>query len=216
MPIHSSHPNAALARHQQPGLFRLNLNHARITVEGHSPDAEWGASFQSPPTRSGPVSGSVLTEAMGLFGLTPDDLDGRIPPAVAHGGADHLVLGSKNRETLKAVNYDPEKGQALAEREGFVTLNLVYAETDTLFHSLNPFPFRGVYEDPATGAAAAALAGYLRDIGWPHQGTVDEDGQILLKFDLTLIERAKALELYVLEIDCPLRLTNTGYVRSSR
>jgi len=23
-----------------------------------------------------------------------------------------------------------------------------------------------VYEDPATGAAAAALAGYLRDIGW--------------------------------------------------
>lgn len=31
----------------------------------------------------------------------------------------------------------------------------------------------GVVEDPATGAAAAAFAGYLRDIGWPHGGTID-------------------------------------------
>ena len=30
-----------------------------------------------------------------------------------------------------------------------------------------------MYEDPATGAAAAALAGYLRDLGWPHGGAID-------------------------------------------
>jgi predicted PhzF superfamily epimerase YddE/YHI9 len=30
-----------------------------------------------------------------------------------------------------------------------------------------------VYEDPATGAAAAALAGYLRDLDWPHGGAID-------------------------------------------
>ena len=30
----------------------------------------------------------------------------------------------------------------------------------------NPAGSGGVYEDPATGAAAAALAGYLRDIDW--------------------------------------------------
>jgi predicted PhzF superfamily epimerase YddE/YHI9 len=29
-----------------------------------------------------------------------------------------------------------------------------------------------VYEDPATGAAAAALAGYLRDLDWPHGGSI--------------------------------------------
>ena len=28
-------------------------------------------------------------------------------------------------------------------------------------------------EDPATGAATAALAGYLRDLGWPHGGRID-------------------------------------------
>ena len=31
----------------------------------------------------------------------------------------------------------------------------------------------GVYEDPATGAATAAFAGYLRDIEWPHEESID-------------------------------------------
>jgi PhzF family phenazine biosynthesis protein len=32
-----------------------------------------------------------------------------------------------------------------------------------VFRSRNPFPVGGIVEDPATGAAAAALGGYLRD-----------------------------------------------------
>jgi len=32
-----------------------------------------------------------------------------------------------------------------------------------------------VFEDPATGAAAAALGGYLRDMGWPHEGSIRID-----------------------------------------
>jgi PhzF family phenazine biosynthesis protein len=38
---------------------------------------------------------------------------------------------------------------------------------------VNPFASGGVYEDPATGAATAALGGYLRDLGWPHGGVID-------------------------------------------
>jgi PhzF family phenazine biosynthesis protein len=34
-----------------------------------------------------------------------------------------------------------------------------------VFHARNPFPVGGVVEDPATGAAAAALGGYLRALG---------------------------------------------------
>src|ERR1700710_2664770 len=56
---------------------------------------------------------------------------------------------------------------------GLVTISLIQAETDTRFHARNPFPIGGVYEDPATGAAAAALAGYLRDLGWPHGGAIE-------------------------------------------
>lgn len=163
---------AALARHMGPGLFALTLNHAHITVEGHLSDTEWGASFQSPPTRSGPVEPAVLDEALQLFGLTPADLDTRIPPAVAHGGGDHLVLALKDRRTLGQMRYGLEEGHALASREGFITFSLVYAETAQVFHARNPFPLGGVYEDPATGAAAAALAGYLRDLGWPHGGSI--------------------------------------------
>lgn len=53
---------------------------------------------------------------------------------------------------------------------GHATISLIHAESDQLFHSCNPFAAGGVYEVPATGAAAAALAGYLRDIDWPHAG----------------------------------------------
>ncbi|PRX01662.1 UNVERIFIED_ORG: PhzF family phenazine biosynthesis protein [Martelella mediterranea] len=163
---------AALAKSNGPGLFTLDINRARITVEGHFSETDWGASFQSPPTRSFPVTPAVLAEALELFGLSFADLDKRIPPAVAHGGGDHLVLALKQREALRAMQYDFDKGRALAEREGFITFNLVYAEAAQVFHARNPFPIGGVAEDPATGAAAAALAGYLRYLDWPHGGTI--------------------------------------------
>jgi predicted PhzF superfamily epimerase YddE/YHI9 len=50
---------------------------------------------------------------------------------------------------------------------------LAWAEHARLFHTRNPFASGGVYEDPATGAGTAALAGYLRDLGWPHGGAID-------------------------------------------
>jgi len=53
------------------------------------------------------------------------------------------------------------------------TISLLWAETPRRFHSRNAFAIGGVIEDPATGAAAAALSGYLRDIGWPHGGEID-------------------------------------------
>ena len=87
-------------------------------------------------------------------------------------GGNHLTLALKNSTSLREMKYDFAKAQALAEREGYITFNLVYAETAPLFHARNPFPEGGVYEDPATGAAAAALAGYLRDIDWPHGGAI--------------------------------------------
>ncbi|MFB9151070.1 PhzF family phenazine biosynthesis protein [Roseovarius ramblicola] len=163
---------AALARHAGPGYLTLDINRARITIEGHLSGTARGASFQSPPSRSAPVAPAVLDDALALFGLTFADLDPRISPAVAHGGRDHLVLAVKDREILRAMRYDVAKGRALAEREGYITFNLVYAETAQLIHARNPFPLGGVTEDTATGAAAAALAGYLRDLGWPHGGSI--------------------------------------------
>lgn len=164
---------AALALRHGDGVFSLALNAADITVEGRHGAGLVSAALQSPPTRSMPAPAQLVSNVLALFGYTHDDLDLAIPPALAHGGADHLVLGLKTRAGLASMKYDLNAGRTLMKREGLVTILLAYAETPRLFHTRNPFAFGGVYEDPATGAATAALAGYLRDIAWPHGGVID-------------------------------------------
>jgi PhzF family phenazine biosynthesis protein len=164
---------AALAMRHGDGIFRLQLNNADITVEGRRAGSAMTAALQSPPTRSEPAPSRLVSEALALFSLSAADLDARIPPAIANAGANHLVLALQSRERLSAMRYELAAGRAFAKTEGIVTISLVHAETAQLFQVRNPFPFGGVCEDPATGAAAAALAGYLRDLGWPHGGAID-------------------------------------------
>lgn len=164
---------AALALRYGDGIFRLQLNNANITVEGRRAGSTMTAALQSPPTRSEPASIRLVSDVLALFGYSHADLDERIPPAIANAGANCLVLALKSRERLSAMRYELDAGRMLARAEGIGTINLVYAETPQLFHVRNPFPIGGVYEDPATGAAAAALAGYLRNLGWPHGGAIE-------------------------------------------
>jgi PhzF family phenazine biosynthesis protein len=163
----------ALARRYGDGVFALSLNQAEITVEGRRTGEGMTAALQSPPTRSEPAPAQLVSEALHLFGYTHDELDPRMPPALIHGGANHLVLGLNSRQALAAMKYDLDAGRQLMQRADLVTLLLAYAETPQRFHTRNPFASGGVYEDPATGAATAALAGYLRDLGWPHGGVID-------------------------------------------
>jgi PhzF family phenazine biosynthesis protein len=153
---------AALALRCGDGTFRLEINNASITVEGWRTGSTIFAALQSPPTRSKPASSRLVAEALTLFSYSP-----------ANAGADHLVLALKSRERLSAMHYELDAGRRFAAAEGIVTISLVTAETSQRFHARNPFPIGGVYEDPATGAAAAALAGYLRDLGWPHRGAIE-------------------------------------------
>lgn len=164
---------AALALREGDGRFELRLNQADISVEGRRDEGIIAAALQSPPTRSTPVSDALLDEALALFGYDRADLDERIPAARVHGGADHLALMLRSRERLSAMHYELDAGRQLMKREGLVTILLGWAESATRFHTRNPFASGGVYEDPATGAATAAFAGYLRDIDWPHGGEIE-------------------------------------------
>lgn len=164
---------AALALRHGDGVFALKLNQAEITVEGRTESTLIRAALQSPPTHSKSAPPTLVSAALDLFGYAPSDLDPRIPAALAHAGADHLVLGLNTRAALSAMQYDLAAGRTLMQGAGVVTVVLAYAETSSLFHTRNPFASGGVYEDPATGAGTAALAGYLRDIGWPHGGYID-------------------------------------------
>lgn len=164
---------AALARAHGDGTFPLVLNDARIAVEGRASEASLSATLQSPPTRSAAAPPALAGDALALFGYTREDLDARLPPALIHGGSDHLLLALRTREALAAMHYDFEAGRALMKRAGVLTITLVHAESPARIHARNAFAAGGVYEDPATGSAAAALAGYLRDIDWPHDGAIE-------------------------------------------
>ena len=165
---------AALAGAHGDGVYALTLNAAAITVEGRRGSGGLvSAALQSPPTFSRAADPALVRAALALFGYTEADLDPRIAPGFAHAGADHLVLALASRAKLAAMRYDLEAGRALMAAYGLTTIVLAWAETDRLFHTRNPFAIGGVYEDPATGAGTAALAGYLRDLGWPHGGAVD-------------------------------------------
>lgn len=164
---------AALARQEGNGVFQLSLNEAEITVEGQCRDDQIRAALQSPPTHSATISEPLVSEVLELFGYTTDDLNGAIPPARIHGGADHLVFTLKSRAALAAMDYLLDSGRTLMQREALVTIMFVYVESSRQFHSRNPFASGGVFEDPATGAASAAFAGYLRDLAWPHQGSIN-------------------------------------------
>lgn len=164
---------ASLARQFGDGIFALKLNNANISVEGACDDIGVLAALISPPTHNRAVDADVLDAALALFSLDEDDLDVALPPAIANAGVDHLVLTLKDRQRLAEMSYSLDRGAAFMGGQGFTTISLLWAENARRFHSRNAFAVGGVLEDPATGAAAAALAGYLRDVAWPHEGSIE-------------------------------------------
>ena len=84
---------------------------------------------------------------------------------VAFAGNEHLVVALRSRELLAQLDYDFDRLAVLMADRGWTTVQAVHADSPTRFAARNPFPPGGVVEDPATGAAAAALGGYLRALG---------------------------------------------------
>ncbi|SNZ21231.1 PhzF family phenazine biosynthesis protein [Cohaesibacter gelatinilyticus] len=163
---------AALGQHVGEGSFNLALNEAAISVSAAPKDGGMTATLSSPPTKSKALPEADLADILALFDLSAKDLDEQLAPAHIHGGADHAVLALKNRTKLADMHYDLDEGRTLMRKLGLVTIMLVYIESNQSFDVRNAFASGGVLEDPATGAAAAAFAGYLRDQTWPHGGKI--------------------------------------------
>ena len=165
---------AALGAQFGPGTYALTLNDAVISVDAiQYVDGSWGAALQSPSTwsRSAPVQ--LIKRSISAFGLVEENLDSRLPLRIAHAGAQHLVIGLSDRKTLSAMRYEFDEVKAIMAEFDLTTICLIWSESPCTFHARNAFAIGGVYEDPATGAAAAAFGGYLRDIGWLTAGTIE-------------------------------------------
>ena len=158
---------AALGERFGEGTYKLQLNQSEIKVRAEKTSSgTFGATLQSPETWSEDAPKGYVDKVLSAFNLTREQLDPNFPIHFAFAGVKHLILTVKDRKTLANMNYEFETGKALMAEKELTTVSLLWRESDDLFHSRNAFASGGVYEDPATGAAAAALAGYLRDIGW--------------------------------------------------
>ena len=144
------------------GTYRLATAVGEVPVTVRLRNGQKEASLTSVEPKHTPASDTLIDEALSTLSWDADDLDSSIPPARAYVGAWHLVLAAATSNRLAKLQYDFEKLKALMLHDGLTTLQLVWRESSDVFHSRNPFPVGGVVEDPATGAAAAALGGYLR------------------------------------------------------
>ncbi|MGC9379883.1 PhzF family phenazine biosynthesis isomerase [Streptomyces sp. MH13] len=156
----------ALAQRLGPGGIVLDTPAGEIPVSTAADDAgAVRATLTSVPTRSRPALAAELDATLGALGWSAADLDPALPAHVAFGGNDHLVLAAASRARLAGLDYDFEELAEIMRRHGWTTVDLVWRESAERYHARNPFPVGGVVEDPATGAAAAAFGGYLRELG---------------------------------------------------
>jgi PhzF family phenazine biosynthesis protein len=150
------HGVGELAFHTRAGLVRVGTS--------VSDDGSVSAELVSVPPRSVPTADPDLAELLAALRWAADDLDPALPPRVAYAGAWHPVIAAASRARLAELDYDLGALGDVMRRRDWTTVHLVWRESPTVFHARNPFPPGGVVEDPATGAAAAAFGGYLREL----------------------------------------------------
>ena len=155
----------ALGRLDGEGVYRLSTSVGEVPVDVRRKGSLFEAALTSVEPQQRAVGPDLRSEALACLGWSAEDLDLSIPPRLAYAGAWHLVLAVRRRETLDSLAYDFDRLDRLMQDAGLTTLQLIQRQEPGVFQSRNPFPVGGVVEDPATGAAAAALGGYLRDAG---------------------------------------------------
>jgi PhzF family phenazine biosynthesis protein len=162
------HATIATAVALGPGehLFETNAGPVPITV-----DDGGRATLTSVPASTSELDD--LDPLLAALRYTRDDLDPALPPKVAYAGAHHPVIALADRATLATLDYDVDVLRALMEARDWTTIQLVHRAGERTFDARDPFPVGGVYEDPATGAAAAALGGYLRAVEKLDDATIE-------------------------------------------
>ncbi|MFD6608299.1 PhzF family phenazine biosynthesis protein [Micromonospora chalcea] len=156
----------AYAERHGPGVLHLDTRAGLVeVVTSAQADGTTTATLTSVAPRSVPLAVDDLAALLAALRWSPDDLDATLPPRVAYAGAWHPIVAAASRQRLAELDYDMAALSALMAERDWTTIDLVHRESPLVFHARNPFPPGGVVEDAATGAAAAAFGGYLRELG---------------------------------------------------
>lgn len=154
-----------LGKQAGANTYRFSTRVGEVPVVVRQRDSQWEASLTSVVPKHEAAPAALVADALQALGWTAGDLDPTIPPARVNAGNWHLVIAAATQARLAALQYDFAQLKAVMLADRLATLQLIWRERPDLFHSRNPFPVGGVVEDPASGSAAAAFAGYLRDAG---------------------------------------------------
>lgn len=165
----------ALAERHGVGTLDLRTNAGPVPVLTAEVGGAITATLTSPPASTRSATDDEVRRLLAAFGWTTDDLDPGFPVHVAFAGNHHPMLPLARRATLAGFDYDFDALQRLMAEQSWTTVH-VFCATDTpgTYDVRNAFPPGGVREDPATGAAAAAFGGYLRELGRLAPGQVVE------------------------------------------
>ena len=154
------------ARPGQPAGIVFTTNGGPVAVGAASgADGRIVATLTSIATWVSEPDPGLVAAALAVLGWRADELDPALPPAIGFAGARHLILAAGSLDRLGRLAYPFDDLQALMREHDLTTLQLIWRETADRFRARDPFPVGGVVEDPATGAAAAALGAYLRARG---------------------------------------------------
>jgi PhzF family phenazine biosynthesis protein len=172
----------ALAGQTGPARFLLTTNDGLVTVDTErGPDGQLRATLTSVPPRVRDAEQELVADTLAALRWHADELDETLPPAVAYAGASHLILAAGTYERLRDLEYDFERLRAIMLAADLTTVQLTWREAIDRFRARDPFPVGNVVEDPATGAAAAALGAYLRwrgEVRPPARFTISQGVEI--------------------------------------
>jgi PhzF family phenazine biosynthesis protein len=156
----------ALAERDGPGDRVFHTRNGPVPVTTRRDDqGRLTATLTSVPPRVEPLDPADLDELLAALRWAREYLDPALPPRVGFAGVFHPIVAARTRERLAELDYDFDRLAALMAARDWTTVQLVWREDEHRFHARDPFPPGGAVEDPATGAAAAALGAYLRKLG---------------------------------------------------
>jgi trans-2,3-dihydro-3-hydroxyanthranilate isomerase len=138
-------------------ILEEGVGPVEVRIQGGPPVAE--LTVPRPPEEGPPPPPPA--EVAALVGLDPRDIrdDGYAPAAVS-AGVPFLVVPLRSREALAGARPDAAAFDRILGRGWAREVYLVVLEEEVVWARMFA-PSLGIAEDPATGAAAAALAAYL-------------------------------------------------------
>lgn len=162
----------AVALGESAGLgdYTLHTNVGPVSIIASEDERGPRGTLESPPISCSPLAPTDLRALLLALQWTDEVLHADYVPAVGFGGNHHPVLVIRDAQTLGTLNYHFAALQELCRARSWITVQLIVPTDQSQWQARNPFPWGGVVEDPATGAAAAAFAGYLRARGTAAAG----------------------------------------------